>query len=596
MGRISEKTIERIIQNNDIVDVITEFVPLKKAGRNYMGVCPFHNDKGPSLSVSQEKQLYHCFGCGASGNVLGFIMKLRNLEFLDAIKYLGDKAGIKLDNEPEDPRTKFENDLKESLYKINIEAARFYFNNLFKENEALNYFRNRSLDDKTLKKFGLGYSPNSWDSLLKYLRSKGYNEELILKAGLILKKTKGTGYYDRFRNRVMFPVFDIKGRVIGFGGRVLDDSKPKYLNSPETPVFLKGTNLYGLNFIIKSGLPENIIIVEGYMDCISLHQHGINNAVASLGTAMTNEQAKLIKRYTRDVYICYDADAAGKTATLRGLDILTAVGCNVKVINIPRGKDPDEFIRINGVEAFKKLIEDAVPIIDYRIQRAREGKNLKDPRDKSDFINEVSNILSTMKNEIEIQVYATKVFDETGINISSILTEIDKLKNNDDNNKNNNLNKRNNNKSGNIYILEPAYKKAERWLLRLSLIDQSYYDYIKSRLLPQEFISSSYSTAAHYIFERLDRHENINPQDLLLKYTNQEDIDDISQIFYDKKLPEDTFKLIDDFIKNIKGLNIEAKINELTLEIKKCENENDINKSAILSQELILLRKQLNLL
>lgn len=596
MGRISEETIEKVLQRSDIVDVISEFVPLKKSGRNFMGVCPFHNDKGPSMSVSREKQLYHCFGCGASGNIVGFIMKIRNLEYVDAIKYLADKVGVRVDNEPENPAEKKQNALKEQIYKINIEAARFYFSNLYKDSTALGYFKNRSLDDKTLRKFGLGYSLSRWDSILKYLKSKGYNEELILKAGLILKKDNGNGYYDRFRNRVMFPVFDIKGRVIGFGGRVLDDSKPKYLNSPETPVFKKGTNLYGLNFVIKSGLPENIIIVEGYMDCISLHQHGINNAVASLGTAMTSEQARLIKRYVKDVYICYDADSAGKTATLRGLQVLSEAGCNVKVISIPKGKDPDEFIKANGVGAFRELIDVSLPIVDYRIIRARDGKNLKDPQEKINFVNEVSGILSDLKSEIEIQAYATKIYDETGIDIRSILSEIHKIKVNDENNKNNNLNKRNNNKSGNIYILEPAYKKAERWLLRLSIMNQEYYDYVRSKLKPDEFISDVYKNAAAYIFDRLDKNETVNPQDLLLNVTSPEDIDNISQIFSEEKLTDDTLKVIEDFVKTIKRLNIESKINELNLEIKRCEKENDIARSAALSQDLILLRKQLNML
>lgn len=590
MGRIPEETIDKVIQYSDIIDVISEFVPLKRSGRNYMGVCPFHSDKGPSLSVSKEKQLYHCFGCGASGNVVGFIMRLRNMEYINAVKFLADRSNIPIEEEELDPKKKAEKHLKDALFEINIEAARFFYSNLLRNEEALNYFKNRNIDEKTIKRFGLGYSLNSWDGILNYLVKKGYSKEHIFKAGLIIKDNNKNRFYDRFRNRIMFPVFDIKGRVIGFGGRVFDDSKPKYLNSPETPVFIKGTNLYGLNYIIKAGLPDSIIIVEGYMDCISLHQHGINNVCASLGTALTSEQAKLLRRYSKDIYICYDADSAGKAATLRGLEVLSAAECNVKIISIPKGKDPDEFIKLYGRDEFNKLVENSMPIISYRIQRAKDGKNLKDPKQKGQYINEISNILSSISNEVEAQTYASKIFDETGVDVQIILNQIRKLKNGktistDTTNKINSF-------ENNVTGIEQAHKKAELLLLRFSLISEEYFNYIRNNIKPDEFMTDSYKFAANYIFEAKSRGEEITPRDLIMKFDNESEIRDLSKIFLEEEISIDK-NLIDDLIKTIKKANIEDKILTATINIKKCEENNDIENSALFIKELIALQKQL---
>lgn len=583
MGRIPEETIEKIIQYSDIVDIVSEFVPLKKSGKNYIGVCPFHSDKGPSMSVSNEKQLYHCFGCGAAGNVIGFIMRIRNLEYINAIKFLADRANITIEESEYNPKKIKEQQLKEKIFQINIEAARFYFSNLYKNTNALDYFRKRNLEDKTIKKFGLGYSSNSFDSLFKNLSSKGYSKDDLNKAGLIVNNDKG--FYDRFRNRIMFPVFDIKGRVIGFGGRVFDDSKPKYLNSPETPVFIKGTNLYGLNYVIKAGLPENIIIVEGYMDCIALHQNGITNVCASLGTALTIDQAKLLRRYSKNIYICYDADAAGRAATLRGLEILSSMDCNIKVISIPKGKDPDEYVKNNGKEGFMKLVENAVPIIDYRIHRAKDGKNLREPREKGQYINEIALIISSISNEVESGAYASKVSDESGVDVKTILDMIKKIKNGKNDN---NMIIRNN-----IINIGQAYKKAELQLLRSSVLKDDYFHYIAKRINGSEFITTAYKFAANVIFDALDRGEVINPNELILKFEHEDDISDISKIFLEENIDID-YTLIDEMIKTIKKVNIENSIIETTVEIKRCEENNEIDISNVLFQKLISLQKQLS--
>ncbi|MCX7883878.1 MAG: DNA primase [Caloramator sp.] len=594
MGRIPQNVIENIVEKSDIIDVVSEFVPLKKSGRNYIGICPFHNDKGPSLSVSQDKQLFHCFGCGASGNVIGFIMRIKNLEYLDAIAYLADRAGILLNFSDDDRAHNVENKIKDEIFRANIEAARFFFNNLKKSSKAIEYLKGRNVDSSTIFKFGIGYSLDSYTSLYNELKNKGFSDEILLKAGLIKKGLKGC--YDRFRNRIMFPVIDIKGRIIGFGGRVLDDSKPKYLNSPETPVFKKGTNLYGLNIVAKQPSIKNIIIVEGYMDCITLHQYKIDNAVASLGTSLTAEQAKLLRRYAQDIFICYDADTAGQAATLRGLQILESANCNVKIIEIPKGKDPDEFIKNYGVEEFKNVIKNAIPVLEYRIQKAKEGKNLKDTKQKSLFINEVAYILSEVNNPIDVNIYAAKVFDETGVEVQSILQQIKVLKDQKSNNENSKKNYKNNIVNVNIYNFEPAYKKAERLILNLCIKDIELFKFISEKISPSEFVTNEYKISAEYIFDKCSRGEKINSNELLLKFENNDDINNISSIFIEYEFNEDLYKLADDYIKTIKKYNIENKINELTINIKKYEEANDIEKSAALSQELIKLRKQLNLL
>ena len=594
MGRISEETIETIIHSNNIVDVISEFVQLKKTGRNYMGICPFHGDKGPSLSVSEEKQLYHCFGCGASGNVVGFIMKIRNIEYVDALKYLADRSGINIDFN-ESNTSNILNEKRQKIFEANLEAARFFYVNMLRSKSAIDYINKRKLDRNTVKKFGIGYSRNDFEALHKHLKSKGFSDEVILNSGLVLKNDKGY-VYDRFRNRIMFPVFDIKNRVIGFGGRVLDDSKPKYLNSPETPVFKKGTNLYGLNAVLKSKIPDSLIIVEGYMDCIALHQHGIENAVASLGTSLTINQAKLVRRYCRDVFICYDADTAGQTATLRGLDILSNAGCIVKIIMIPNGKDPDEFLKISDSSEFNMLIKNALPVIDYRIQKAKTGKNLKETSQKSMFLNEAAEIISSIQNPIEQQLYAGKIFDETGIDVKSIIEQVNRIKENKNNKENNKENTRDNNISGNIYTFAPAYKKAEKMLLSLCISKKENFDYISSKIKPEEFITDSLITAAKIIYEKLSEGDTVKSDDIINKFHKENDINDVSQIFYEDNLNYDAFSIVDDYIKTIKKYNLENKINILTVEIKKFEAENELEKTITLSQKLVSLQKQLNLL
>jgi len=368
----SEEIIQKIKEENDIVDIVSEVVTLKKTGKNYLGRCPFHNEKTPSFTVSSEKQIYKCFGCGEAGNVISFVMKTRNMAFPEAVKLLGEKVGIVVDDADSPGKSSAANEKFKRMYDINIQAARYFYTNLKRFKAPYEYLKGRGITDETIKKFGIGFALDNWQGIRSYLKQRGFSEEEILELGLTTKNEKGN-IYDRFRNRIIFPVFNVSGRVIGFGGRVLDDSKPKYLNSPETPIFHKGTNLYGLNLAIKNNPARTVIMVEGYMDVISLSQQGVTNVVATLGTALTEGQCKLLKRYIDTVIVSFDSDVAGENATIRGLEILQKSGFDLKILQIPSGKDPDEFIRSFGKEKFLNLVDGALPIIDFKLRMAEKG-------------------------------------------------------------------------------------------------------------------------------------------------------------------------------------------------------------------------------
>jgi DNA primase len=583
---ISDEVIQKIKDENDIVDIISETVKLKKAGRNFTGLCPFHNEKTPSFSVSKEKQIYKCFGCGEAGNVITFLMKTRKLSFLDSLKLLADRANIDVDfmEDKSSAREKFE-----KIYLLNVETAKYFHNNLTKNKTAMSYFLNRGITEKLIRNFGLGYSSDSWNSLLKYLKSKGYSELDILNAGLIIKSPKGT-YYDRFRNRVMFPVFDYRGRVIGFGGRVMDDTKPKYLNSPETQVFKKGINLYGLNFTLKNLSEDFIIVVEGYMDCIALHQYGITNAVASLGTALTLNQAKLIKKYVDKVIIAYDADVAGQMATLRGLEILKQAGLDVRVLTVPEGKDPDEFIRNNGREAFNKLLSTALPLIDYRIKRVREGIDLKNPDNLVQYVEKALLILLDL-DSVERDVYIKKISDETNIKDQALYDMLNNKIQNDvkkDDNLNTGIN------FGQKLYLEPAYLKAERTLLKLMLEDQSALEYAQKNIEKHYFVVESHNT----IFEQIVNMKALDIENrkrtVELKLQDPESIKEwvnISEveIVYDKNNID---SLVKDCIREIKKYKLEESKKEIMGRIKQFEAEGKLQESMELAKEFIKIQKK----
>lgn len=426
----SDETIQEVISSNDIVDVVSAYTQLKRSGRGYTGLCPFHNEKTPSFHVSADKQLYHCFGCGEGGTIVNFIMKAENLDFVEAIKLLADRAGIAL---PEPDVSGKETDKRHKQKQKNISAnklaAKFFYETLTGEGgqEGLRYFlEQRRFSKKTIVHFGLGFAPDSKDKLIRYLQQFGYEKSELVDFGLAI--IKNNQYIDKFRNRVMFPIIDIRGNIIAFGGRVMDDSKPKYLNSPDTPAFNKSNNLFALNFA-KNKTDQSIILAEGYMDVIALHQAGITNAVATLGTALTDAQAKIISRYANEVIICYDTDEAGVKATLRAINIFANTNLRVKVLTLTDAKDPDEFIKNNGGSSkFLQLMKNAPSATQYRLNLLKKDYDIENnTEDKIIFIKEAAKILLSTKNMIEIEAYAKQLERDYDIPKQSFIYEIDQM-------------------------------------------------------------------------------------------------------------------------------------------------------------------------
>ncbi len=424
---IPEQVIEEIKARNELVGVVEQYVRLdKRSGANYFGLCPFHAEDTPSFSVSPSKQIYYCFGCHKGGNVIHFIMDIEKCTYPQAIRLLAERAGVQIP-EPDDEAYRQRSELNKNLMAILLETARYYYLNLIGDTglEGRQYLQQRGITTQTARKFGLGFAALEWDGLYRHLRSKQFtDDELLLKSGLF-KRGKSGNLYDLFRHRLMFPIFDVMGRVIAFGGRVLDDSLPKYINSPENPIYTKGRHLYGLNLAKNSHQP-NLVVVEGYMDAIAMHQAGVDNAVASLGTALTENQAQLLRKFTETVIIGYDADAAGQAAALRSLDILSGRGIKVTVLKVPEGKDPDEYIRRNGPERFHALLEKAMPLLDFKLLVARRSHTSGDALDILSYQDSACEILAREDNVIVRELYANHLAEELGTSTETVLREIDR--------------------------------------------------------------------------------------------------------------------------------------------------------------------------
>lgn len=429
---ISQQQIDEIIEKNDIGDVIGEYVKLERKGSGYSGLCPFHNEKTPSFSVHEGKQIFKCFGCGKGGNVVNFIMLAENLNYPEALEFLAERAGIKLEkavNKQQEEKNK----LRSDIYSVNRVAARFFYNSLKTAPYAQKYLYDRGIRAETVKQFGLGYAPDRWDALYQHFTDSNAAPDPVLleKAGLITRRKDKSGYYDKFRNRIMFPIFDVSGNIIAFGGRVLDDSVPKYLNSPETPAYSKGNHLYGLN-IAKKSQSERVLIVEGYMDCIALHKAGISWAVASLGTALTQGQARLLKKYFNEVIIGYDADSAGQKATLRGLDILAHAGFRVRVLSLAEVdsavKDPDEFLRKHSAADLMTAVEASQSLIEYKIRKISEKYPPSSLESKAMFLRASTRVLAGIAGETERDLYADWFSEKFGISKNALLAEIERIR------------------------------------------------------------------------------------------------------------------------------------------------------------------------
>ena len=584
MVRYSEELIDEIRNSNDIVDIISQYVILKRSGRNFFGLCPFHKEKTPSFSVSPDKQIFHCFGCGAGGNVIHFISKIENVDFKESLEILADRAGIKLptlENNVDSKRL----ELKEKVYEINKLVAMYYHETLYKPQAkpAQEYVKKRKLDNKALKEFCIGYAENA-NVLYKLLKEKGFTEEEILASDLVIKK--GNNYVDRFKNRLIFPIQDIRNRFIAFGGRVLDNSLPKYINSPENIVYSKARNLYGLN-VAKNTKTRKLIIVEGYMDTVSLHQRGIDNVVASCGTALTEAQGRLLRKYAEKVIISYDSDSAGQAATLRGLEILNNLGCDIRILQMEGAKDPDEYVIKYGNGRFNDLVENAISLVEFKIKVLKKGLNIENTNDKIKFMNEIAKILGGVDNKIEQEIYIDKISSDYNISKEAIYAQINK-------------NEYSNNKGSKILessnIRKPIIKKQEtkvnselekRENIIISLLidgGEEVYNKIKDIINPNDFKSEANQKIMRRLYEEFEK-GNSNINSLVDMFADDEQVvNALTGIMADDYEIEDNKKALDDVINNYQKEKLMARRNEI---IQSLNNANlDKEKASELEKEL----------
>lgn len=526
----SDELIEEVRSRNDIVDVISGYVKLTKKGSSYFGLCPFHNEKSPSFSVSRQKQMYYCFGCGAGGNVFTFLMEYENYTFVEALKMLADRAGIELPEMEYSKEAKEKADLKASIMEVNKLAAKYYYAQLKTEQgkHAHQYLTGRQLSEETITAFGLGYSNKYSDDLYRYLKAKGYSDEVISKAGLISIDER-QGVYDKFWNRVMFPIMDVNNRVIGFGGRVMGDAKPKYLNSPETLVFDKSRNLYGLNRARTSRKPY-FLICEGYMDVIALHQAGFTNAVASLGTALTSGHASLIKRYVNEVYLTYDSDEAGTRAALRGIPILKEAGITAKVIRMDPYKDPDEFIKNLGAEAFEERINQARNGFMFSLEILEREYDMNSPEGKTEFYNEVARRLCNFEEEIERNNYIEAVAKAYHLGYENLRKLVAKMAVKSGlatpaSRPKQTGNRENHREDGNL----TSQKALITWLLD----DEKIFRQIRKYITPKDFTEELYTTVAELLYQQYEE-GTINPAQIMNHFTDEEEHREVASLFHTK--------------------------------------------------------------
>ncbi|MEE0202627.1 MAG: DNA primase [Muricomes sp.] len=525
-----EELIEEVRMKNDLVDVISGYVRLQKKGSSYFGLCPFHNEKSPSFSVSRGKQMYYCFGCGAGGNVFTFLMEYENFSFIEAVKFLADRAGVELPEMEYSKEAKEKADLRAMLLEINKAAAQYFYVQLKSEQgkAAYTYLRNRELSDDTVKAFGLGYSNKYSNDLFQYLRKKGYSEDLIRQAGLINTDEKN-GVYDKFWNRVMFPIMDVNNRVIGFGGRVMGDGKPKYLNSPETAIFDKSRNLYGLNRARTSRKPY-FLICEGYMDVISLHQAGFTNAVASLGTALTTGHASLIKRYVQEVYLTYDSDEAGTKAALRAVPILKEAGISAKVIRMDPYKDPDEFIKNLGAEEFEKRIGSARNGFLFSLEILAKDYDMESPEGKTAFFKETAKRLTGFEDELERNNYIEAVAKAYKVSEDSLQKLVTKTAISEGMAK---PAARPRQASGGGKPKENGILVSQKILLTWMIEDEKLFGTIKRYISPEDFTEELYRTVAELLYEQYGSGE-LNPAKILNHFTAEEEHREAASLFHTK--------------------------------------------------------------
>lgn len=559
MPYYSDELIEEVRAGNDIVDVISQYVKLTRKGSTYFGLCPFHNEKTGSFSVSPNKQMYYCFGCGAGGNVFTFLMEYENFTFREAMEALADRSGIELPKQEYSAQQRREADKRSRLLEVQKEAAKYFYTLLRNERGklALEYFRKRELSEETMKKFGLGYSDQYSDDLYRYLRNKGYEDELLKESGLIAIDERRGGY-DKFWNRAMFPIMDVHNKVIGFGGRVMGEGEPKYLNSPETMIFDKSRNLYGLNFARTTKKPQ-LLLCEGYMDVIALHQAGFDNAVASLGTALTSGHANLLKRYTKEVYLTYDSDSAGVKAALRAIPILKEVGIVTKVINMKPYKDPDEFIKALGAEAYQERINQAENSFMFEIRILEQQFDMGDPEGKTAFFNEIAKKLLNFSEELERDNYVEAVAEKYQIGFEKLRSLVnhfgtkmgmtrEKMPLKSGINEKKKLKK------------EDGMKQSQKLLLTWLIEQTQLFHKIKKYISPEDFTEEIYHQVATTLFAQYENTGAVNPAQIISTFPNEEEQREIAGLFnatiQNIETKEDKEKALKDTIIRIKQNSI----------------------------------------
>ncbi len=569
MPYFSDDVIEEVRSRSDIVDVISQYVRLTRKGSTYFGLCPFHNEKTGSFSVSPGKQMYYCFGCGAGGNVFTFLMQYENFTFGEAMEALAERSGVELPKQEISAGQRREAERRARLLEINREAAKYYYAMLWSERgaHALSYFRNRGLSDETIKKFGLGYSDQYSDDLFRYLRRKGYEEEILRDTGLVTIDERRGGY-DKFWNRAMFPIMDVHSKVIGFGGRVMGDGEPKYLNSPETKIFDKSRNLYGLH-LARSTKKQQLLLCEGYMDVIALHQAGFDNAVASLGTSLTAGHANLLKRYTKEVYLTYDSDGAGVKAALRAIPILKEAGITAKVISMKPSKDPDEFIKAFGAEAYQERIDAAENSFLFEIRILEQQYDMRDPEGKTSFFQEAAKRLCGFAEKIERDNYIEAIAEKYRIGAEDLRRLVGRYgmqqglaggvrspagrRDADADQGPPETGRRNRKK-------EDGMKQSQKLLLTWLSEDTGLFEKLRGRIGPDDFTEEIYHRAAEILFAQYEADGAVSPAGIVSVFEKEEDQREIAAIFHarvpDEMTKEDRKKAMRETVLRVKENSI----------------------------------------
>lgn len=556
--RISDDFLSELKYRNDLSEIAANYVQLKRRGRNLVGLCPFHGEKTPSFNIYSENGSFYCFGCGAGGDVITFIMRIENLDYIEAVRFLAQRAGMSM---PEDSVDDSLSKLRTRVFEANREAARFYYAklNAREGRAALDYLHRRALSDKTIRHFGLGYAPNSRFALTNHLRQKGFTDAELVAANLVFKARSGNGVVDRFYDRVMFPIIDLRGNIIAFGGRIMSDQKPKYLNTSDTVVFSKSSNLFSLNNA-KNSKEKSLILCEGYMDVIALYQAGFPQAVATLGTALTEEQALLMKRYCEEVVICYDADEAGQKATARAIGILRRVGLPARVLTVPDGKDPDEFIRNHGDKGpaiFRNILENSYNDVDYRLSKLQSSYDMNLPQSKMRYLNEAVKIIATLDNPMERDIYCSKIADITDVSKESIKEQTDKLRRqkrrderktefkslqNDLSARNDRMNPQ---RQSNLRAV-----KAEENLIAFLVKNPDKRSYINGKIKPEDFVTDFNRKLYLYFSERIK--SGFDPMVSISADFTSDEVSAIMRITKPDEADAQTMKALDEYIKIIK--------------------------------------------